>query len=274
MYAHCFSPESQLVDTVVKDILMKLKHEWSSDFIGLVGIESRIQEIESLLGSDPQDVCVRTVGIWGMGGIGKTTLAEVVFHRLSSRFESSCFIANVREESSERRDLYHLRDKLYRKLLGDEKLTIETPTIRDDFVKMRLSRTKVLIVLDDVNDSSQSEFLIGNQVQFGRGSRIIVTTRDMQLLKKRAGEDVKIYEVKELNSEEAIELFHLNAFRGIRPTTESMKFSRMVVDYSTGLPLALTVLGSIFLHCNSKEERESELRKLKKFPNKKKFKMC
>lgn len=126
------------------------------------------------------------------------------------------------------------------------------------------------MVLDDVNDSSQSDFLVGNQVQFGPGSRIIVTTRDMQLLKKRAGDhDVKIYEVKELNSEEAIELFHLNAFRGIHPTTESLEFSRMVADYATGVPLALTVLGSIFLHCNSEEERESELKKLKKFPNKK-----
>ncbi|RXH97808.1 hypothetical protein DVH24_010133, partial [Malus domestica] len=60
---------------VVEDILTKLCHESSCDLEGLVGIESRIKQIESLLGIHSQDACI-SVGIWGMGGIGKTTLAK------------------------------------------------------------------------------------------------------------------------------------------------------------------------------------------------------
>ncbi|KAI5349885.1 hypothetical protein L3X38_002776 [Prunus dulcis] len=95
-----------------------------------------------------------------MGGIGKTALADVVFHRLSSEFEASCFLANVREES-EKHGLNHLRNKLFREILKDKDLNIDTPSIGSTFTRERISRTKALIVLDDVNGSSQLEFLVG-----------------------------------------------------------------------------------------------------------------
>ena len=64
----------------------------------LVGIDSRVNEM--------LDFClcerlggVRFVGIWGMGGIGKTTLAQEIYRRISGNFEASSFIANVRKET-------------------------------------------------------------------------------------------------------------------------------------------------------------------------------
>ncbi|KAK9950450.1 hypothetical protein M0R45_005941 [Rubus argutus] len=220
-------PDATLVERVVKKVLIILKHEGSCDLTGLVGIESRIGEIESLLCIDPQDDRVRFVGIVGMGGIGKTTLADAVFHQFSPQYDAFYFLANVREES-ERYGLHHLRNKLFRKLTGDDNLTIETTTI-DTSVKMELRRRKVLVVLDDVSDSSQLECLAGNQVQFSKGSRIIITTRDMQPLRTRdmqlqgkGADDVKIYEVKELKCEEALELFQLN-----KPCREPGKRSRL-----------------------------------------------
>nr|XP_004293532.2 PREDICTED: TMV resistance protein N-like [Fragaria vesca subsp. vesca] len=269
-----FGLESELVEAVVTDIVMKLNQECLSDLDGLVGIESRIQKLESLLCIVPQDVGVRTVGIWGMGGIGKTTLADAVFNRLSSQFEASCFLANVREKS-ENHGLYDMRNELLRNLLKDENVRISTPSIGSALIKKRLSRAKVLVVLDDVNDVSQLDFLVGKQIQFGSGSRIIITTRDMhqlremQRLQKGADHDVIIYEAKELNHQEALQLFDLNNSKEIRYGAEYTELVRMVVHYAGGVPLALKIWGSLFRRCKSTQERGSFLRKLKRFPEKK-----
>ncbi|XP_061996321.1 disease resistance-like protein DSC1 [Rosa rugosa] len=266
--------ESELVELVVEDIVMKMSSECSSNLKGLVGIESRIQRLESLLCIDVEDVRVRTVGIWGMGGVGKTTLADVVFNQLSSQFEASCFLADVREKS-EKHGLDDLRDKLFGKLLNDESLRIGTRSIGSTFINKRLSHAKVLVVLDDVNDVSQLKTLVGDQVQFGPGSRIIITTRDihqlreMQQLHKGADHDVVIYEAEELNDDEALQLFHLNDSEEISCGAEYTELVRTVVHYAAGIPLALQIWGSLFRRCKSTQERESFLKKLKTFPEKK-----
>ncbi|KAK9950400.1 hypothetical protein M0R45_005893 [Rubus argutus] len=270
--------DSDLVEQVGKDILTKLNRESSSDLKGLVGVESRIQQILLLLYIVPDDVCVRYVGIWGMGGIGKTTLANAVFHGLSSQFEACCFLPNVRETSAAKGDispqLYNLRDILLSKLLGEGTVTNQTTPTIACFVKERLQRIKVLVVLDDVDDWCQLEFLVGDQVSFGSGSRIIITTRDMrqlremEVLRKGADHDVKIYQVEELNGYEASQLFHLNAPRDICSEADSKQFLIKVIRYAEGNPLALKIWRSLFFRCKGKEDLEDLWNKLKKFPHK------
>ncbi|XP_068325386.1 disease resistance-like protein DSC1 [Pyrus communis] len=257
--------EADFVEKVVQVILTKLNCKQSSDSKGLVGIETKIEEIESLLCIDSPDIL--TVGIWGMGGIGKTTLAGAVFNRLTSKFEASCFLANVREES-EKQGPKNLQNILLREILHEKDLTIGTPSIGSKLVRERLSHTKVLIVLDDVNDSEQLELLVGDDVRFGPRSRIIVTTRDRSLLNEIAGED-KIYEVKGLKHDEALLLFQMHAFKNKSRTTDYTEFSRKVIDYIKGVPLALKTLGALFLRCKTEEDWDEELRKLKKFPSEK-----
>ncbi|XP_016650480.1 PREDICTED: TMV resistance protein N [Prunus mume] len=255
--------EADFVEEVVQDILTKLNRESSSDLRGLVGIEKKIEKIESLLCLDSRGVCC--VGMWGMGGIGKTTLADCVFQRLSSKFEASCFLKNVRENSEERDGIYKLRNKLLREILRDKDLNIDTlsipPTTRN-----RLTRTKVLIVLDDVNAPEQLEVLVGCHDRFCQGSRIIITARDKGLLEHKVDHD-KIYNVEGLSSDEALQLFHSQAFRNKSPTTEYAELSRKVVDYVNAIPLALKVMGSLFLGCKSKQDWEDQLNKLKRFPS-------
>ncbi|KAK9205635.1 hypothetical protein WN943_015903 [Citrus x changshan-huyou] len=90
--------EAELVDVIVKDILKKLENiTVSTNFDGLVGLNSRIEKIKSLLCIGRPDF--RIVGIWGMGGTGKTTLAGAIFNLIYKEFEGNCFLGNVREES-------------------------------------------------------------------------------------------------------------------------------------------------------------------------------
>ncbi|KAL6270909.1 hypothetical protein ACE6H2_027820 [Prunus campanulata] len=254
--------EAALVKKVVDDIWTKLIHESSCDLKGLVGIKSRIQQIESLLCLDSPDVCC--VGIWGMGGIGKTTLADAVFHRQSSKFEVCCFLANVRENSEKTDGLHQLRNKLVGKILKQESVNIDTPSIPPEIL-IRLRRTKALIVLDDVNARKQLEYLVGDDDRFCQGSRIIITARDKGLLEQKV-DHAKIFNVDGLGSDEALRLFHSHAFGNKSPTTDYTELSREVVDYIKGIPLALKVMGSSFRRCKSKQEWEVQWKKVKRVP--------
>ncbi|CAN6544888.1 unnamed protein product [Malus baccata var. baccata] len=259
-YSNKSGTEANLIQKVVDHIWAKMCRESSCDLKGFVGIESRIEQIESLLGIHLPDACI-TVGIWGMGGIGKTTLAEAVFRRHSSKFEASCFLKNVRENSEQAGGLDHLEKTLFKEILKEQVSLPVGSTFQE-----RLSRTKVLIVLDDVSDSLQMDRLAGDHLRYGSGSRIIITSRDRGKL-GLTGEEAKIYKVEGLKSDDALQLFCLRAFKNNGACrTDFKELAKEVVAYAGYVPLALTVLGSLFFNCKSKEEWEDEFNKLKRFP--------
>ncbi|KAL1321221.1 TMV resistance protein N-like [Arachis ipaensis] len=248
--------ESELVEEVVKDVMQKLNCIYPPEVKDLVGIDQNLAPIKSLLRIRSREV--RIIGIWGMGGIGKTTIAKALFSKLSSQYEGSCFLENVREESEQ-----HLLNKLLSEVLEDANHYFGTPIARSTFFMRRLSRKKVLIVLDDVDNPKKLEVLAAKHNFLGPGSRVIVTTRDKHVLSKGVDE---IYEVKGLPLHHAIRLFSLNAFDKSYPESGFVMQSKMVVDYANGNPLALKVLGS-FLHSRNLQQWNSALRKLTKIPN-------
>ncbi|XP_060673959.1 disease resistance protein Roq1-like [Ziziphus jujuba] len=253
-------PEAKLVQRIVEDISLTLpKHDLSSNDHfkrHLVGIEKNIEKIEPLLCIDPTHA--RIIGIWSMGGIGKTTLASAVFQRLSnSQFEGCSFLSNVREEYA-RHGPDHLRKKLLSELLNIDHdiLKMDTPFVASPYILSKLRRKKVLMVLDDVDSSIQLEALVEGYDQ--------VEHRNVQVLNKVAD---NIYKVEGLRHIESLELFHLHAFGRNSPSIDDEILLRKVVSYADGNPLALKVWGS-FLNSKSKEEWESALNKLQMFPNK------
>ncbi|TYI58114.1 hypothetical protein E1A91_D11G331200v1 [Gossypium mustelinum] len=253
-------PDSTLVDKIVKDILKKLDCRSSSaNLKGLVGIERRTQQLVSLF----QVGDFLKLGIWGMQGIGKTKLAEAIFYHVLNGFQNHSFLANVREHE-ESRNLSQLRKKFLSDILEDENLDISTPTIIPSFVKDMLSRKKVLVVYDDVSELSQFEFLFGGIDRFGRGSLVIVTTRNKQVL-FQCGMNL-IYEAKKLNKYESIQLFCQHAFKSNHPIKYQLGLSRMVLSFANGNPLAIKFFGSS-LYGKNKNYQESAVKDLKQIPN-------
>ncbi|KAK2651825.1 hypothetical protein Ddye_011681 [Dipteronia dyeriana] len=255
-------PEARLVDKIVQDVLKKLNViSPSGDNQSLVGIDSRIEWVKSLLSTENLDF--RVVGIWGMGGIGKTTIVGAVFDQISSQFEGACFIENVREQSEKHGGLVHLRDQVLSQILG-ENINLGSPSV-PQFVKRKLESKKVFIVLDDVNSLRQLEILAGGIDRFGPGSRIILTTRYKQVLLNFGVRD-DLYKVGALYTDEALQLFCKHAFKEDHPTLDLMTYTQRVVDYAKGNPLALKVLGSS-MYRRSKQDWESVLHKLNKISN-------
>ncbi|KAH1045460.1 hypothetical protein J1N35_036244 [Gossypium stocksii] len=190
-------PETEYIKDVVEYVIKKLTNiGFESASEELVGIKYRKYAILNLI---EQGHC-RVLGLWGMGGHGKTTLAEAVYKTISSEFESYWFLQNVREEIK-KQGKESLRNEFLSKLL-DSKVDIGTPSIGST-LKERLKEKKVLVVLDDVDDSDQID-LMGVK-HFGFGSKTIITSRDIQVLKS-GGADT-IHEVKGLNENDSLQLF-------------------------------------------------------------------
>ncbi|GMY18067.1 TMV resistance protein N-like [Fagus crenata] len=232
--------ESKVIQDILERISSELNRKFSSVSKDYVGIDSSVEKILDLcldgLGG------VRFVGICGMGGIGKTTLAQEIYNRISSRFNASSFIANVREENRNK-GLVSLQKQLLSNILMEREINIWNFREGINVIGNRLRYKKVLIVLDDVDGEEQLEALVGNHDWFGPGSRIIVTSRDSHLLRRCGVND--IYIVKELNDDDALQLFSWRAFKSPHPKENYVDLSKDFVNYAKGLPLALKVLGSL-----------------------------
>ncbi|KAK2643363.1 hypothetical protein Ddye_025126 [Dipteronia dyeriana] len=133
------------------------------------------------------------------------------------------------------------------------------------FMVSKLRRKKILIVLDDVDDSEHLKELVDRSL-FGLGSRIIVTSRDRQVLYQIGVERFELYEVEGLKDREALQLFNENAFMQSFSPEDYMGLPRKFVSYCGGNPLALKVLGGTLLG-KSMPRWNSLLDKLKKCPN-------
>ncbi|KAB2623110.1 TMV resistance protein N-like [Pyrus ussuriensis x Pyrus communis] len=207
-----------------------------------VGIESRAQEINNVLHVGRNDV--RMVGLWGIGGIGKSTIAKAVYNLISHKFEGSCFLNKVRESSMTDKGIAKLQKTLLYEILRGDKLKVANVDKGITLIKERLSSKRILLVLDDVNDMRQLRCLAGgSDGWFGIGSRIIITTRDKKLLTAHH-HNISIYEVKKLNYHEALELFSWNAFKSNGPLDGYAELADHAIRCAQGLPLVLRVLGS------------------------------
>ncbi|GAU19091.1 hypothetical protein TSUD_79130 [Trifolium subterraneum] len=260
------SPESILVEKIAEDIFKKLNRHVSSGYYeGLTGMDKHIEEIQSLLQLELPTV--RMIGIWGMGGIGKSTIANAIFEKFETQFNSRCCIVPDVQQEIEKTDVEHVKNKYLSKLLNEDIKSSES----NSSIVGKLKRAKVLIVFDDVKDFDQLQNLNGTHDNFIEGSRIIVTSRDKQVLKNANADE--IYKVSEMDYQDSLQLFHSFAFKHNRPIEETyVSLSKEVLDYANGLPLALQVLGSM-LYGKPKEVWESQLQKLKKLPDRKIFRL-
>ena len=227
-----------------------------------VGLGPQVLEVRKLLNVECGDG-FHMIGIHGMGGVGKTTLALALYNLIAVCFDGSCFLQNVTEKSN-KHGLEHLQSILLSKILGDKDINIASEHEGISMIQQRLQRKKVLLILDNVDKCEQLQTLAGSPDWFGPGSRVIITTRDTHLL---ASHQVKTtYEVKTLNKDDALQLLTWKAFKTEHVNPSYVEVLNGVVTYASGLPLALEVIGSNLL-AKSVEEWKSAINQYKRIPS-------
>ncbi|KAF8012320.1 hypothetical protein BT93_I0457 [Corymbia citriodora subsp. variegata] len=227
-----------------------------------IGVDSFVEDVISLLeiGSE-EGVCV--VGIWGMKGIGKTTVAKVVCDRVFREFEGVSLLENVGAANQD--TLLLLQKRLLHDVLKVQGLEMFDLNSNINEIKTKLCRKRILLVLDNITKKDQIEYFgAGDREWLQHGSRILMTTRDEQLL-----EDLKVdnkYMLPGLTHKESLVLLSRHAFRKDHPKEGYEELSERLVHYTGGLPIALKRFGS-FLSKKGKNQWHEILEKLVRDPH-------
>ncbi|XP_019089547.1 PREDICTED: protein SUPPRESSOR OF npr1-1, CONSTITUTIVE 1-like isoform X2 [Camelina sativa] len=222
--------ECELVEEIVKYVYEKLfpaQH---------IGINSRLLKIEQLLCKQPWGI--RHIGIWGMPGIGKTTLAKAVFDQISGGYEASCFIEHF-DKAFHEMGLPSLMAEHFGTILNNLSRVCSTIT-RPSLPRDKLTKKRTLVVLDDVHNPLVARSFLGGIHWFGLGSLIIITSRDKQVFRHCLINH--IYEVQSLNEDEALQLISQCAFGRDRREQQILEVP-IEVNYANGNPLALSFYG-------------------------------
>lgn len=255
--------ESKFIKTIVKEIGDKLSRTVPlSVGSNLIGIHARANKINRWIQDGPNDVGIHV--IFGMSGIGKTTVAKHVYNSNFRNFEGSSFIENIRQTSEQINGIVKLQKQLLHDILNGREVRIRNSSEGKSAIEDAISCKRILLVFDDVDHMDQFDALLTMRDRFHKGSKIIITTRRAWVLKAQG--ITKVHYVRALNESESLTLFSLHAFRQEHPIEGYMELTEKFVRHCAGLPLALRVLGSS-LFGEDVAVWESALRKVESIPN-------
>ncbi|CAN0914483.1 Disease resistance protein L6 [Linum grandiflorum] len=253
--------QGAIIDKIFAVVESHLRANYTLATDELVGINFSVEEVVKLL--DLDSASEKIIGIHGMGGLGKTTLAKAVYNKVSTQFERCCFLDNTRATLSKGNGIVTLQNKIISDILKKDSNHVNNASDGIRVMRDRICKHKLLIVLDDVDERFQFNDILGKVDNFSVDSRFIVTTRDTRVLELL--QECKLFELKEMSRDYSLELFCKHAFGVDYPPEDYASLSEEFVQVSTGLPLYLKVIGSL-LFKTDKRFWEDKLIELKEIP--------
>ncbi|KAK3415409.1 hypothetical protein EUGRSUZ_H01033 [Eucalyptus grandis] len=209
------------------------------DESGVFGREKDREAVIQLLLSDRGEKNTSVMAIVGMGGVGKTTLSQLVFNdgAVKGSFELRAWVC-----VSDQFDICKLTATALEEFSSSSKKETENLDQLQLQLKNFLTGKKFLLVLDDVwnEDSNLWDAFL----------QIIVTTRNKRVAS--VARAVSTYPLRKLQDEECWDLFTKHAFdeHNFEAHTRLEDIGQRIVKRCDGLPLALKAIGSL-LRCES-----------------------
>ncbi|KAG5391423.1 hypothetical protein IGI04_021386 [Brassica rapa subsp. trilocularis] len=182
----------------------------------------------------------RTLGIYGMGGVGKTTLLA----RINNKFNEEVNEFDVVIWVVVSKDLQYkgIQDQILRRLRADQELEKETEEKKASFIENILRRKKFILLLDDLWSAVDLNKIGVPRPTQENGSKIVFTTRKKEVCRHmRADDELKI---DCLSTNEAWELFqNVVGEAPLKKDSEILTLAKKISEKCHGLPLALNVIG-------------------------------
>ncbi|KAB2032953.1 hypothetical protein ES319_D05G414500v1 [Gossypium barbadense] len=230
-----------------------------------VGLDSKVEDVWEKI----EDGNVGIIGLYGIGGVGKTTLLKKINNEFSIRdhvFDSVIWVTQSEATKSEefqdivRRKL-EISDDIWQKCSNENDRACE--------ISRLLSRTRFVLLLDDVRMGFSKSKLISLGIPSpnnGNGCKIIFTARSEELCGYLGAQ--RRIKVECLPPEQALSLFSMTVGEEILNSDRNIpELAKIVTARCSGLPLALLTVGSVMASRKSYRDWICAVEMLRSYPS-------